>query len=102
MSISIGSSTMVRVYDGSVLYIENKPPSKHWYAGWWFQTDERQTVPDTWAWVEGDRVFLPMDGQSTLVKLANGHPDPDAGWYDAVTGKPAILGLPGCTMSVML
>jgi hypothetical protein len=83
-------------------FIEPEEAPSHWAKLFWPGTDSWQSCPDTWAWIEGERVFIPQDGQSTMNRQTDDTPDLLTPWYDAFTGQPAITGLPGSTFSIFL
>lgn len=49
------------------------------------------------------RLYVPSDGASLAgTWLTDGQPDPMGNWYDAATGRDAIIGIPGAALAVII
>lgn len=56
-----------------------------------------------YGWIEGDKLFVPSDGDGMRESDfdQDGKPDPEARWYECQTGQEAIYGIPGATLAVL-
>jgi hypothetical protein len=50
--------------------------------------DDGQVISD--GWVEGPTLFVPQDAQTTDGTYLTAD-DPDAGWYEVESGRPAVV-----------
>ncbi|RJQ43360.1 MAG: hypothetical protein C4534_08160 [Gaiellales bacterium] len=91
-------------HDKAMILPTDKP---NWYRLWWLNGmyyDEQWVMPgghhtqdlahpDTLAYIVNGLIFLPADGQAGPEGLLDdeGMPDHHAGWYEATTGKDAII-----------
>lgn len=69
----------------------------------WVTPGEEETVSCD-GWIEGDRLFAPAEGTDPPGSNLNeeGLPDPNARWYDVESGRPALCGVAGVPLSVLL
>jgi hypothetical protein len=52
-------------------------------------------------WIDGDTLFVPFDGQSALGTNFDEQGLPEGSWYEAASGRTAIVGLSGSPLSVI-
>lgn len=52
-------------------------------------------------WLDGGLLFLPFDGQSPLGSNFDERGQPEGAWYEASSGRTAVLGLAGAPLSIL-
>jgi hypothetical protein len=71
----------------------------------WIDGDKMYATGDTVdGFIVGEHLFWPGTNQSIEREYItnDGQPDPDAPWADVETGQPAIIGLPGSPLAVLV
>ena len=53
-------------------------------------------------WIDGDTLFLPFDGQSPLGSNFDEDGLPEGAWYEATSGRTAIVALAGAPLAVLI
>lgn len=71
---------------------------------WIDESGQADTADAIDGYVVGDRLFWPgdADGEPGRHLTEDGQPDPDAPWGDIETAQPAISGIPGAPLAVLL
>lgn len=53
-------------------------------------------------WIDGGMLFLPFDGQSVVGSNFDEGGRPEGAWYEAESGRTAIVGLAGAPLAVFV